>query len=539
MGTNNFFRPRALLAELVSPVRTRLETESPSISAFWLLLVLVVSVLLTAPFIITFRWWDEGIFLLGAERLLHGDRLYADFFEFLPPGSFLITAGWLAMVGTSLWSVRCLAILVIVGVSCLIYLTCRSVLKNAAASALFALAWLVFSLYQGGWLVQISHHWFTTLFSMISARAAIARTEREQRLLRGPLVAGLAAGAAAMVTQTQGVAAAFAAATAYVNVRRYRAETAIFVLGCTIVPIGMLGYVLAHGTLIDAYQDVIVFPATRYLAVNDVRYAPDGIRSNIVLAGLFPLATLLTIATLVATWRTCYRDRKFYVCIAFGLAGWVGVATRPDFFHIIWSAPLLCPLIAYCARSLMQTWRPSYRYMPVVAVVLLCIPSAYQLEQALRRALRAQVVETPRGEVTYQSYAATANQHKIVTWLTAASAQDKFFFYPDLQMLPFLVRRTQVSRYDLFVPQYTTPAQYQEACLDVMRQASWVVINRKWTENPIYWKELGVHGPPPPEYGRFEKALDEGFEPVERFGVIEIRKRRQQTSEAACAGISP
>src|SRR5215472_8091352 len=342
MGTNNFSRPRALLAELVSRVVTRLEADSPSIRAFWLLLVLVVSVLLTAPFIITYRWWDEGIFLLGAERLLHGDRLYADFFEFLPPGSFLLTAGWLAMVGTSLWAVRCLAILVIVGVACLIYLTCRLVLKNAAASALFALAWLVLSLYREGWLVQISHHWFTTLFSMISAWAAIARTEREQPLLRGPFVAGLAAGAAAMMMQTQG----FAAATAYV--RRYRAETAIFVLGCAIVPLGLLGYVLAHGTLFDAYQDVIVFTAKHYLAAQHVPYATPGGRSNIPAAVLFPLTTLLTIATLLATWRTCYRDRKFYVCVAFGLAGWVGVASRPDLYHIIWSAPLVCPLIAYC-----------------------------------------------------------------------------------------------------------------------------------------------------------------------------------------------
>jgi hypothetical protein len=126
-----------------------------------------------------------------------------------------------------------------------------------------------------------------------------------------------------------------------------------------------------------------------------------------------------------------------------------------------------------------------------------------------------------------------------VTWLTAAPAQDKFFFYPYLQMLPFLVRRTQVSRYDLFVPQYTTPAQYQEACLDVMRQASWVVIDQRWTEDPRNWKSLGVDGPLPPEFGRFEAVLDEGFEPVERFGLIEIRKRRKQASEAACVGISP
>jgi hypothetical protein len=510
-----------------------LETDSPSISAFWLLLVLVASVLLTAPFIITAWYWDEGIFLLGAERLLHGDRLYADFFEFLPPGSFLITAGWLATVGTSLWSVRCLAILVIVGVSCLIYLTCRLVLKNSAASALFALAWLAFCL-QLGVLVQISHHWFTTLFSMISARAAIARTEGEQPLLRGPLVAGLAAGVAAMVIPTQGIAAAFAAATVYLNVRRYRAETAIFVLGCAIVPIGLLGYLLGHGTVFDAYQDVIVYPAKHYLGAQHIPYAHPWRRANILPAILFPLAAVLTIATLVATRRTCYRDRKFYVCIAFGFVGWVGFAPRPDIWHISWSAPLACPLIAYCARSLMRTWRPLYRYMSVVAVVLLCMPPALELGRSVRAALRAEVVETPSGEVTYWSL--PTGSREAVTWLTAAPAQDKFFFYPYLQTLPFLARRTQVSRYDLFVPRYTTPAQYQEACLDVMRQASWVVIDRGW--NTKEWKSLGVEFPLPPEFGRFEKVLDEGFEPVERFGHIEIRKRRKQASEAACADIS-
>jgi hypothetical protein len=104
-------------------------------------------------------------------------------------------------------------------------------------------------------------------------------------------------------------------------------------------------------------------------------------------------------------------------------------------------------------------------------------------------------------------------------------------------MLPFLARRTQVSRYDVFIPQYTTPAQYQEACRDVMRQASWVVIDRRW-EDPELLKGVGVHGPLPPESGRFEKVLEEGFEPVERFGFIEIRKRRKQASEAACAEIS-
>ena len=68
--------------------------------------------------------------------------------------------------------------------------------------------------------MQISHHWFATLFSMMAAWAALAGIGRERRWLQGPLVAGLAAGAAAMVTPTRGAAAALAAATAYLDLRR-------------------------------------------------------------------------------------------------------------------------------------------------------------------------------------------------------------------------------------------------------------------------------------------------------------------------------
>jgi hypothetical protein len=105
-------------------------------------------------------------------------------------------------------------------------------------------------------------------------------------------------------------------------------------------------------------------------------------------------------------------------------------------------------------------------------------------------------------------------------------------------MLPFLVARQQVSRYDLFVPGgYTTPAQYRETCLSVIRHATWVVIDRTWAEDPRML--VGFYsGPLPPDVRKFEQALNDSFEPVERFGVIEIRHRRQQVDETACLGIS-
>ena len=59
--------------------------------------------MLCLPFIHSiFVLGDEGYLLHGAERLLRGRRLYIDFFEFLPPGSFVIVAVWFGVTSISL-----------------------------------------------------------------------------------------------------------------------------------------------------------------------------------------------------------------------------------------------------------------------------------------------------------------------------------------------------------------------------------------------------------------------------------------------------
>src|SRR5689334_14941812 len=62
-------------------------------SSLWLPLVAVVTTLLCLPFfrLVVFIV-DEGVLLNGAERLLEGSKIYTDFFEFLPPGGFVLTA---------------------------------------------------------------------------------------------------------------------------------------------------------------------------------------------------------------------------------------------------------------------------------------------------------------------------------------------------------------------------------------------------------------------------------------------------------------
>src|SRR5262245_57833806 len=118
---------------------------SSSSSYWWLLLVGLIAAVLCLPFIRVVGPGDEGVLLNGAERILRGSRLYTDFFEFLPPGGFLLTAAWFSVAGISVGSVRALTILTIVGIACFTYLACRLACKNAPLSALLATGWVVMS----------------------------------------------------------------------------------------------------------------------------------------------------------------------------------------------------------------------------------------------------------------------------------------------------------------------------------------------------------------------------------------------------------
>ena len=59
---------------------------SRSSSVWWLVLVSLAAALLCAPFFrLLFFWGDEGVLLHEAELILQGKKIYADFFQFLPP----------------------------------------------------------------------------------------------------------------------------------------------------------------------------------------------------------------------------------------------------------------------------------------------------------------------------------------------------------------------------------------------------------------------------------------------------------------------
>jgi hypothetical protein len=519
-----------LIAE-TDPSQISTMSDSPPRAAglgnlWWLLLVAIVAAALCLPFLRTiYGNEDEGVLLHGATRILDGKRLYADFFEFLPPGGFVLTAVWFKIAGISIVSARSLAIVTIVGIACFTYLTCQLTSRNAPLSALFAIGWVVMS---QGLLTIVEHHWFTTLFSMIAAWAALTSVEHQPHGLRWPLTAGAAAGIAAMITQTRGAFAMLAALLAFLHPRQRPIELIVYLIGCALVPLGLLSYVVSTHALLPAFNDVIRFTAERYSSVQWVPFAWGGNLQNRPLEYVFPAAGLMLALVCAFRWRISRRDRRLQLCSAFAFAGFLGCFPRPDLSHISYATPLALPLVVLCMTQLAQYLRPVFRYAALSIMIGLWVPStlAFAVMSLMQEALGFKLVWTPRGRVAARD-GSTPGFPELLQHMPATPPDDGYFFYPSMPMMPFLTARNHVAPYDVFVPNYTLPSQYQNACISVMEHASWIVIDQRWADP----KELALIYPTirnarPSEVSKFEQALDSGFERVARYGTFELWHRR-------------
>lgn len=511
--------------------------DSTQSNHWWLLLVCVLSFLFCAPFFRTFyALADEGIFFRGAELMLQGKRLYADFFEFLPPASFVVTATWLGIFGISIESARSLALLTIVGISCLTFLAARRASRNAPLPALIVIGWVMMAQWH---IMQINHHWFTTFFSMAAAWAAFASLEQPgPRSLRWPILAGMAAAAATMTTQTCGAWATLAAATAFFYTGQTRRELVAFVCGGMLVLAGMLALLIQQHSLAAAFDDTIRYPLSHYASIQHVPFGFETEIFNLPLKYVFPLAALLLVLVVARDWRNSLHDRRLRLSAAFALAGFLACFPRPDSAHIAYAIPLALPLLAFCAVRLTGRLRPLSRYAIAAMMILLCTPAAIGYGSSARAALQAPVVQTPRGRASFLLF--TEGMPELLSVLTNSAPQDAFFFYPHMPVLSFMAGRAHVSKYDIFIPWYTTPAQYDEACRSAVREATWVVIDRRYTDSNFFFKRTypAMPNARPPETIRFEKALDQAFEHVTTKGILDLRHRRQGANDRVCDGIA-
>jgi hypothetical protein len=147
---------------------------------------------------------DQSFYLHNAARMLDGQMIYRDFFQFTPPGTELVYLGLFKLFGVRAWIPNATLVVLGFGLTWLC-LTISKKIWGGLLAYLPPLMFLVLSFYPA---TDGSHHWF----SMIAAIAALALIVAEVSVPR-LIGAGMLCGVASFFTQPRGFCALLGLAT--------------------------------------------------------------------------------------------------------------------------------------------------------------------------------------------------------------------------------------------------------------------------------------------------------------------------------------
>src|SRR5579863_4527153 len=112
---------------------------------------------------------DEGIILQGAERILHGEVLYRDFFSYFTPGSYYLIAVLFKLFGSSIIVARNALVFLGSILSVLTYLLARRAVSRWVALVTGALSTLTCLPYR----FLVLHNWDSTLWACLAVYCAV------------------------------------------------------------------------------------------------------------------------------------------------------------------------------------------------------------------------------------------------------------------------------------------------------------------------------------------------------------------------------
>lgn len=147
------------------------------------------------PFTPIFTGGDENLFLPNATRILDGETMYRDFFEFAAPGLTVANLGFFKLFGVRVWVPEVSLVLLGLGLTSLIVFISRKVLTGAAAF----LPAVLFLTCAYGLMLDDTQHWYSTLAELGAVATVIERRTRWRIVAAGALC-----GIAAFFMQTQG-----------------------------------------------------------------------------------------------------------------------------------------------------------------------------------------------------------------------------------------------------------------------------------------------------------------------------------------------
>jgi hypothetical protein len=215
------------------------------------------------PFVPVWRWGDQSIYLLHADRMLQGAVLYRDLFQFNLPGTEYLYYALFSWFGPALWVAPLALLLTGTAVTLLTFSLSRKVLPGVAA-LLPPVTLLVIGQRSN---LDAAHHWYSTLLVLLAVNLIAERCNPARLGAAGALL-----GLASLFTSSRGVFVV-AGVSVFLLWKLRPGRDAAKALAALLLPfaavVGGAMLYLAHmvGTklLLDS---VLVFPLRYYSADN-------------------------------------------------------------------------------------------------------------------------------------------------------------------------------------------------------------------------------------------------------------------------------
>ena len=434
---------------------------------------------------------DEGIILQGAERILHGQVIYRDFFSYFTPGSYYLYALLFKFFGSSILVARTL--LAVYGglFSVFTYLMARRVCPRGYA--LFA-SYLV-SLTCLPWRFLSLHNWDSTLWACAAVYAGVRFLE--SRRTGWIFAAGSFASLTFLFEQSRGGGLVFGMGLGFAlilwldrsQVRLGKKQWALLATGL-LWPFALTFCYFAWQHALPIMVSDWLWPLHHYAGVNSVPYGYQkwpGIltQDSLEPATLFgeAVAVLAMSPTLIlpslpiialllgAYWIVRAKSQKlekskmaYYVfacsCIV-GLLLSVLIA-RADVLHFVYLIPLLYIVLAWVTSGADIRSAGRSSFWACVSVAIFLIFTATGLAFLVSNRSSRVTVQTPRGAVRI-------SKEDSVLKFTLANVQpgSRILVYPYLPLYYFLTATFNPTRYDYLQPGMHTSPQREDMIREI------------------------------------------------------------------------